>query len=203
MSSKLQNHKRWEYSKQMWYKKYHIAVDIGYQSRYGTIRLPSSDDYVEYRCRQRCTNRGIVTTVYTNNEEYADKLASFFGNKVIKLRSPASDEQLESLQSSHHVEYRDTLYHRKYRYKVHTRRNYKLGFNREFWFDRCSEVTNWINENFKDSRTQQPSGWYYPVLPFQAIEVPFLYTNDDATLMLYKMAFGSEFFIEVTEAFIP
>lgn len=200
----LQKHSKWEYSKQVWYKKYHIAIDIGYQSRYGNIRLPNpNDDTANYRSRQRYSRKGIVTTVYTDSEQYAKQVLNYYKNKIVRLRSPSGDEHLEALQNDHNIESRDTLYHGKYRFKVHTYKNFKHGFDRDTWTERCIEVNKWIDDNFKKSRTQRQFAWFYPYIGSSYEDVKFIYTNDESTLMLYKMAFGNYFNISVTEAFIP
>ena len=105
------------------------------------------------------------------------------------------------------VDIRDKLYHGRYKFKVHTYKRYKHGFDRDFWNQRCTETNEWIKDNFKKSRTLQQTAWnahyaYMYGYPVYA-DVMHVYTNDEMTLMLYKMAFGAEFHIEITRAFTP
>ena len=98
MWQKLQQNKNWQYSTQVWYNKYHTAIEIGYQSRYHPIRLPPCTDLdVSFRSRQRYTKKGIITTVYTDSVEYAQKVIDFYKNKIISVRSPINQEHLDIL----------------------------------------------------------------------------------------------------------
>lgn len=207
MFQQLQKYDNWEYSSKVWYEKYHIAIEIGYASRAGLVRIPTIPLDVECRTRARRTNKGVITTVYTDNVDYALDVITSHPGRIISIRSPINESHLETLQQpDRRVEVRDSLYHGCYRFKVHTLKNYKRGFDRLFWHEKCQEINQWIDENFTDSRTQRQVGWgFFSWSQWGNLhdDVKFVYTNDELQLMLYKMAFGNDFHIEITHAFMP
>lgn len=202
MNLSLKQHSKWEHSTQVWYNKYHTCIDLGPFARYNSISLRGLPG--DYRERQRHTSRGVIMSVYTSDDHTIQEIIDRFPNRINKIRSPINETHLEALQKDGVlVEIRHALYYGKYKFKIHTLKKYSHGFDREMWNTKCAETNAWIKENFKDSRTQRPSSWTYAYFGMTYSDVTHLYTNDEMSLMLYKMAYGDTFHIEITQAFTP
>lgn len=209
MFQQLQTHSAWKYSSNVWYEKYHTAIELGYTSRTGILRIPNITDDALCRTRIRRTRKGVVTTVYTDSVEYALSVIQYHPNRILSIRSPINESHYNAIKDTTKlVDVRDALYYQQYRFKVHTLKNYKKGFSRDFWCDKCEEANQWIDENFgANSRLQRQASWFmYYAGSFGGTnyeDVKYVYTNDELSLMLYKMAFGDDFHIEITHAFTP
>lgn len=205
MTPNLLKHKNWEYSTKLWYGEYHTCIEIGPFSRYPTTSLvPVGIISARHRERSRYTTRGVVVSIYTSDTRFAEEIIYFNQNRIRSVKTPFNQSHLDILNdTSIKVEIRDKLYYSKYKFKVHTLKNYSYGFNRESWNEKCRSVNTWIQNTFSDSRTQAQTNWTYNYFGMEYVDVMYIYTNDEPSLMLYKMAYGDDFHIEITRAFTP
>lgn len=203
MTPNLLKHDKWEYSTKLWYDEYHTCVEIGPFARYpNTSLVPAGIICARHRERSRFTTRGIIVSIYTSDTTFAEEIINFNRNRIRAVKTPINQAHLDALKdASMKVEIRDSLFYGRYKFKVHTLKNYSYGFDRDLWNTRCIEVNEWIKDNFKDSRTQRQSNWTYAYFGMKYVDVTHIYTNDEPSLMLYKMAYGDHFHIDITQAF--
>lgn len=205
MTPNLLKHNKWQYSTQLWYGEYHNCIEIGPFARYPTMSLvPVGINAAKHRERSRYTSRGVVVSVYTSDNQFAEEVIYFNQNRIRAVKTPLNQSHLDALlDGSIKIEMRDKLYYNKYKFKVHTLKNYSYGFNRDIWNEKCRSVNDWIGDTFTDTRTNAQSSWTYQYFGMEYVDVRHIYTNDEMSLMLYKMAYGDDFHIEITRAFTP
>jgi hypothetical protein len=198
----LQKHSEWSYTQKLWYEKYHSRIVLGPYSRYNKVKFPPL--YFDFRERQVSTSKGILTSIYTNDESLLKDLASKY-TKIHSISTPINKEHCEILNdSSKDVEIRNKLYHNKYRIKMYISRNWTKQLTHEYWNMQSLKLIDWMDSTFNDTRYRNQIGTntrFYSMYFKNYVQIPFIYTNDEESIMMMKLMFGDEFRYYMTYAY--
>lgn len=213
MSMKI-NHPQWKPSSQLFYSKYHTAIKLGYFSANSKPELPSR--YEDYRTVRRFlpidNQYQIVTTVYTSDQNIIDYILQdrFYSRKVLSILGPINQEHIDQMSSKDwKVVVRDTLWYKKYKYKVNSWSNWRNQPND----DQYDDIIKFCYTQFEDSRVVNNYGGGY--LHSQSFytsnlypsslrrprpyshSIPMVYTNNQEQIFLFKIAYSDILHINI------
>ena len=176
-------------SEKLYYDKYNSKIIIGPLSNYNDIAIEAPHrSKSSFIFNTESKEYDIYTTVYTSDLNLLWGLSQKFNFNSIS--TPINDHHLDIIDASkkNKILVRKNLWYRKYRYRC-------VGYVPYWKMTRIEEglyeeVTEWIDEVFKDSRK---SFNYSYGRGFT------IYSNDEPSHMLLKIRWGHMFKIEITE----
>lgn len=179
----------WKPSEKLYYDKYNSKIIIGPLSNYNDVAIEAPHrSKSSFIFNTESKEYDIYTTVYTSDLNLLWGLSQKFNFNSIS--TPINDHHLDIIDASkkNKILVRKNLWYRKYRYRC-------VGYVPYWGMTRIEEglyeeVTEWIDEVFKDSRK---SFNYNYGRGFT------IYSNDEPSHMLLKIRWGDMFKIEITE----
>lgn len=216
----LTQHPKWLQSNKLYYGKYECAVTIGPYTQYNAVNLyhyitpnrTASDD-ISHRTRRELkfgyplqaddTNVRFhyQLTVYTSHRGFVDWMVYQSGYPIQSVISPASPDHAKIIQNlDEKTEFRKQLYHGKYKFRVNATRPWRS----ETTDEEMIAAYEWAMAQFNtpDHKILRRAGGYYNYryTGRRMTTIPYIYTNDEASIMLFKMAFYNTLNIKVTKA---
>lgn len=226
MHEEIINHKAWKQSSTGYYSKYIARVVLSGFSFWdygGNIeRLPIDRNFDgEYKKVRKLDRDGLFEfRVYTSNVDLLLWFAKApeLQDHIEEITCPANQSQIDELQKfKDNVLYREKYFFGKYKFRLqpdnywtYQRQNMSKPSN-----EIVLEAINFLKDNFKDSRIQYTNGRYsmmYTRSQFlqtgtissstsltaqRMLNIPTLYTNDEGSLMLYKLKFGADLLFNI------
>lgn len=223
MNPTLTSHPKWSPSLKRFYNKYHSSIKLIDFTWHESFRLPIEWDS-EYRVRRsfgkiKDGNWTREITLYTNNLDLIDFLITepYYAFHIDYMSTPIDQDHLDALQSDFgNVIFRSSPFYKKYYYRVISGLRWGEIPDQE----KVESAVKFIKENFTDYKITYPSGrnylirnsWqtlyaarvYSPgsVKYTKSPKFPCLYTNDEATLMLLKMGYDSDFNLQISKVYV-
>lgn len=204
------NSNKWTPSFKQYYSRYHSSAKFIGKSRGERLNFDSKWDD-EYRIRRSYTYSGLrdgyypALTIYTNNIEMLCELVNdqYYETRLDYITTPRDSEHLNALSSSDQkVIFRSKLFYNKYQYRAIANVNYYRNPPSE---ETVIAATRFVEENFSDSRVVYNNGKVcWPVgyrrnwqtgktfMPSAIPKFPTVYTNDESSLFLLKMSWGTD-----------
>ena len=142
------------------------------------------------------------TRVYTNDQQLIDLLISAFGEKIVKIYSPASQEHSDLLDQTgveNNTIIRDKLYYNKYHYKFSfdslNARGWIFDYKkREYMSSEINRLQKWITENMTDTKCMDNKFSWFGAKNY--------YTADEASLIMLRMITPEEVKMQVTKVLV-
>ena len=214
----LTQHPKWSQSNKLYYGKYECAVTIGPYTQYNGVNLyhyitpnrTASDD-ISHRTRRELKFNYAGTsvddvkfhyklTVYTSHRGFVDWIVYHSGYPIESIVSPANADHAKIMHSlDEKSEFRKQLYHGKYKFRVNATRPWRSNTTGEDMIT----AYKWAIEQFDtpDNKITRRAGGYYNRYTYNSMtSIPYIYTNDEASIMLFKMAFSNTLSIKITRA---
>jgi hypothetical protein len=206
---KYTSHPKFKLSDKYYFGEYFYSVMIDQYKKSQPIENFLLYKDVEYRTRS--DHRHPCLTVYTSDLDFLDWIIENY--KIVKICGPVNDNHLNimiNVSEDHNLVYRKRPYYGEYYFKLDT---WIPWMNRNTIDEnRINEIMEFIS-NLKDSKIchdissrnwylgQHASsvGWFggrnlnwnaYPAFPK-------VYTNDEASLMLFKLMFSNDLTIKI------
>lgn len=216
----LTQHPKWSQSTKLYYGKYECAVTIGPYTQYNAVNLHhyiipnrKAGDDISHRTRRELkfnyAGANVVDdvkfhyklTVYTSHRGFVDWIVYHSGYPIENIVSPANAAHAKIMHSlDEKSEFRKRLYHGKYKFRVNATRPWRSNTTDE----EMATAYKWAMEQFDipDNKiTRRAGGYYnYRYTGRRISTIPYIYTNDEASIMLFKMAFSNTLSIKVTRA---
>lgn len=190
----LQNDPKWKPTPGLWFRKYIYKIEVGpYPSYQQMITVEKPDrQKCSYKYDKAADEYFIYNSIYTSN---VDTLLAFVNNTdYTAVYTPHNEEHAEMLRENkdNKIVIRDSLFYKKYRYKVEVSRNWR-EWNRQDNDKVMKECAAWCVDAFdnEDTMLRRTFGYYS--------DVPFIYTNDIKPVMLLKLAYSDRLIISVSE----
>lgn len=197
------NHPKWKPSSQLFYRKYHTAIKLGYFSYNSKPGLPIN--FKDYRIVRRFIEIDqkfeIVCTIYTSDQKIIDFILndSFYNRHIINLQGPINQQHLDALNNKDYkIVVRDNLWYNKYKYKMHCWANWRNQPSEEQYediqrfcytqFDDSRVVNNFSGYGYSWNRTLWGAG--SPNRSYSR-SIPTIYTNNQEQIFLFKMAYAN------------
>jgi hypothetical protein len=195
------NHQNWKPSNQLFYRKYHTSIKLGYFSYNSKPGLPIR--YKDYRIVRRFIEIDqkweIVCTIYTSDQNIIDFILNddFYNRHIISMQGPINQDHIDALHNKDHkIIIRKNLWYNKYKYKMASWSNWRNQPSEEQYEDifKCCYM------QFKDSRVvHHYSGWHrninfsagFSPVNRRSQNVPIVYTNDQEQIFLFKLAYAN------------
>lgn len=183
----------WKPTKRLWFNKFQYAILLGPFRPPNTISI----DY-PYRSRSKWVfNKDedtyeVLTTVYVDSIDLLKGLINLY--PYTEVYTPMNDQHEEILQDKR-KQIRDKLWHGKYRYKIDlwpTRRPFQQ-YNRTESEIEKQEIIEVLLELFKYDSHVRRANWNWG-------DLPYIYTNNEKSLMLLKLRYSDTLTITITEA---
>jgi len=216
----LTQHPKWVQSNKLYYGKYECAITIGPYTQYNYVNLQhyiipnrkASDD-ISHRTR-RLMNLNFshtqqsddikfhyMLTVYTSHRGFVDWIVYQSGYPIASVVSPANADHAKIMHSlDEKSEFRKRLYHGKYKFRVNATRPWRSNTTDE----EMIAAYDWAMDQFDttDNKILRRAGGYYNYryTGRRMTTIPYIYTNNEAAIMLFKMAFSNTLSIKVTRA---
>lgn len=208
-------HPKWKPSSKLFYRKYHTAIKLGYFSYNSKPGLPHrfEDSYRSVRRFIEVDNQfEIVSTVYTSDQKLINYILNddFYSRHILSIEGPVSQEHIDQLNSKDYkIVIRDNLWYKKYKYKMTAWANWRNQPTDEQYED----ILKFCYTQFEDSRVVNSYGgyglyssfwsqhrsnmWGITNRPAYGNSVPTVYTNDQAQIFLFKMAYANILNIDI------
>ena len=210
MTPTIVNSSKWTPSFKRYYSLYHSSAKFVGKMRGERLSFDSKWDD-EYRIRRSYHYNGLhdgycpEITIYTNNLEMLCELINdpYYENRLDYITTPRDTEHLNALSSSdERIIFRSKLFYNTYRYRAIANVNYYRNAPEA---DTVKQAVKFVDENFVDSRIVYNNGRvYWPngfrrnwltgnvATPKSIPKFPTVYTNDESSLFLLKMSWGTE-----------
>lgn len=159
------------------------------------VPLSTTNEKYDFRTYERWSNGGIVISVYCSNYTLAETLCDEYSDKILRIRTPMN-EQHELTLGDTNVVVRQKLFYGKYKFKVDTFRDWKQTSTLD-WNNTSKEIIDWVDTHFDNNSRLRSQDYYYGLYHTEK-SPPFIYTNDEQTLMVYKLSFGSKAIINIS-----
>jgi len=199
----LRDHVKWAPVKKAYYNKYHNVVRLKV-TRSARVKIPTTyTANIDYRVVDRYEaievhNTAAITTsiysVYTNSLELMDYLICNYDSQVEGVESPYNNKHIEYLNDPHrNIIYRDTPWYKTYHHKLNIFESWRTSTPRPDH----REVLLTLQKLF----TQSDSRWSGQVRDYtndfswlrsRYFSYPIIYTNNEPSIMLFKLHHGSE-----------
>lgn len=193
-------HPKWSPSDKFYYGKFNSQITVG-PTEYDAVALAdySNGSYRKIQNYVFCDAKmeyEIFTTVYTSDTDLIQHLMDNY--LVVAISSPANDTHQNILEDVHtHTALRDKLYYHKYQFRLVIWRNHRMEVNasdfaeanirlRELFSEDSKFLGGWVNLNYQ---------------PFTH-DLPTVFTNDEASIMMFKIQFGNKFRLHITKAYV-
>jgi hypothetical protein len=222
MDKNITSHPAWRLSHKGYYGKYVAKITLGGLSFYDfggnveRLTLPNLFDNQYKKVRQLAHALGSFEfRVYTNSEKLINYLIDRpeYQIYIKEICTPKNLEQRqELLKFDENVLYRDSLFYKKYKFRVKPISNYLYRRNKRSMPSNeiLQEAADVIHDTFTDSRIVYTNGrfdisylknnsWPYHVTaaPNRTVNLPTFYTNDEASIMLYKLRYQSDLLFDI------
>lgn len=199
----LQQNSKWKASSKYWYQRYFCRIVLSPVHSWDRSSIKYLKDTYPVRTKRRYDHdlKAEVVTVYTNDLDCVDYALKCIPN-VSEINTPVGDEHITYLQSLPYWDHRNTPYYGKYHYKITSfpKNASKWGFqnNHQSYAD-IEKFLAWCNLTFKgNGRIRQQNygniySYYYCC--------PYIYTDDEASIMMLKLNWGDKFKFTVEQVF--
>lgn len=218
--TKLIERPEWQPSEKLYYDKYECNVRLGPYDDRSSFKLKpylaSVTEDIDYRSRKTTLYdwpsrydmiKGYddmkfihYMNIYTNHHGFVNYLAD--SHVVEYIKSPASNEHADVMRNLDAKEiFKNKPFYGKYTFKVDAYRTYHHSTTDYDVLEAC----DWAAENFDTDVTKFTNrmGYAWSRTSFGGISriphIPFIYTNDESSIMLFKLAFGDKFRVEITK----
>lgn len=186
---------KWKPSDKLWYNKFCYSVLLG---PFNPDNLLGIDRPYRTRCTwipEKKPGEGytVLVRVYLDDIKMVKGLISKY--PYIEVQSPMNKQHEDILTDKKSI-IREKLWHGKYKYRLET---FKSFYWSRFTLSSSKdgqdviEARRMIIDLFGKNSHIRSANWSQD-------DVPFVYTNDERSLMLYKMRFMESFRIIITEA---
>lgn len=204
----LQSHSSWSPIKLLYYKKY--ANVIRYISDKYTVSLPSefastfrmvNRRHYDYSDPNYLKNKTRLVSIYTNNNDLIDYLIE--NENPVSIESPRNEKHYTYISDPDRtIIYRDTPWYKQYHNKI----DIYATFSRPITTDDIIDIHKTAYELFKDGKWSNKEyikrmidrGTFRPTRSFYYSTVPTIYTNDEMSIMIFKMMHSDKFKMRVT-----
>jgi hypothetical protein len=182
---------KWKPSQSYWFNKYTCCITLGPFKKSRTVFTAAPPN------RSRCTylfddnkrEYQIYSKIYTSDLELIKGLMNMY--PYIEVMTPMNEAH-ELYLTQERFCIREKQWYGQYKYKVDSWIPWLARHNKEE--TPIEEINKFIDNNFQgEARIRRSFGWGYN-------NVPYLYTNNEGAIMLYKLMFGNVLNITVTEA---
>jgi len=198
------DHNNWKPTTKLYYGKYHTAFKVGPFPYHSPAYIPKHLDGVRI-VSHHVHGSKITNTIYTNNQEVIDYILSdaYLRMHIQSVVGVINQEHYEYLRDKdRQLILRENLWYSKYKHKMSVWKTYK---HVNTTTEDAERALDFIYETFddKESRTNGHFGaQYYNVTPYANmanswITMPTIFTNNEAGIFLFKMAFNEKFTIKV------
>ena len=188
----LQNDSKWKPAKGLWFRKYVYKIEL----------LPNSEQSVsvekphrqkqQYKFNPETQEYDVYNTIYTEDTDFLVLLLNNFDYSAVYTPINEEHERLLKTSKDNKIIIRDSLYYKKYRYRVEVIENWRNRVaNQESLLRECYEF---IKKTF-----DKESSKYKHSYGFYRYSLPFIYTNDLHSVMLLKLAYNESLRIMVSE----
>lgn len=191
----FRKHKSWHPTKKLYYKQYSFVIRIGAMLRGHDVVVPT--EFSEYRRVDR--EDGLTYTqppaftrtcsIYTNDLRLIEYLLSTYNELILVLESPYNEQHAEYLNDpNRNIIYRDKPWYHKYHHKLNVYESWRQSnkpnpalviatFQELFQ----SADSKWAGQGKEPMQFYHSSRWF---------SYPTIYTNNEASIMLFKLAHG-------------
>lgn len=198
------SHEKYTPSDKIYFGKYIFRVEFDRQENQPYYNYEKFiDPDVDYR--KKTDWRSTVTTIYTSDTNFLNWLLKEF--QIVKLSSPQDSHHKEILSSvvdDINLVFRKQPYYGKYYFKLDcwvpwTNRN-------NIDYGRADEITHFMFD-LKESKITHDimsRRWYYGASAPNSVfnyypSFPKVYTNDEPSLMLFKLMFSNDLTIKISK----
>lgn len=201
MYTTLRQNPKWKPTNKLWYSKYHCSIKLG----------PFDNDrhapLIERPHRQSNSYGQIDgkfaimwTTIYTTDVKLLEGLTKLYPYE--EVHTPMNEKHATHLlDGDHTMAIRQSQWYNRYRYKLECSTWRTWSWGKKTDEQDLAHADKFIKESFtrKDSRFRVSEGWH-GYNHDAKIRLPTIYTNDEASLMLFKLTFSKAIPICITEA---
>lgn len=192
-------HPSWQPSDKLYYGKFNSQITVG-PTEYNAVTISghSADCYRKVQQFVFCNSLRryqIFTTVYTSD---ADLLQTMVDNYHVKsLQTPANDNHQQLIEDVVvKKELRKTLYFRKFQFRMVVWGNIRANFTHD---DYVSLRLRIIDGFSGEAMLRGLNSNQYTIYPD---ELPTVFTNNEAEIMMLKLAYGDRFRFQITKAYV-
>jgi len=185
---------KWKPSNKLWYDKFYYSVLLGPFS-------PENIVHIDKPYRTRCTwipkkefgtGYSVLVRVYLDDIKMVKGLISKYPYQ--EVQTPMNEKHLDILNDKK-SQIRERLWHGKYKYRLEVFKNIWWSpspiYNEKK--EDVVEVRKTILDLFGKSSHIRSANWSFS-------DIPYVYTNDERSLMLFKMRYMESFRVIITEA---
>ena len=187
----------WKPTERLWYNKFNSAIVIG---PFDDCKSAVLTDISE-KCKNRWTwtfnpetkQYRIFSKIFTSDQVFLRGLMNTFN--YTEVQTPMNNFHAETLEANT-ICIRKTPWYGKYRYKVY---NY-IPWNRknEFTKEDGKQMKSFVEDNFSDKESRiRTTNYSYDYSDWRSL--PYIYTNNEGAVMMFKMAFNDKVDITITE----
>lgn len=198
MYTNLRKNPKWKPTKKLWYSKYTCSIKLG------PFNIPGIYAPIVERPNRQSNSYGMIdgkfsimwTTIYTTDVTLLEGLTKLFDYE--EIHTPMNEKHATHLlDGDHTMAIRQSKWYSKYRYKLECSSWRRWG--QKSLDSDLEHADKFIKESFTKtkSRFRASEGYYYND---SKIKLPIIYTNDEASLMLFKLTFNKTIPITITEA---
>jgi len=187
-------------------------------------RYDLDNDYSQYDSYEEAITK-FYCFLYTNDEGLLDYASNSL--EVIEFRTPINEQHTDVLENLNvHEEFRETKFFDKFTYRIDSWPTLGIrGTRKRALSDNDKrKAYEWVMECFAgdDHHLRQRSSWMRHPFNYQQYHsrkntigigqvqhtsaptlIPFIYTNDESKLFLFKMAYAGSYSIIVTKIITP
>ena len=186
------NHKLWKPSSKLFYGKYHTSIKLGLFPSHAPAFIPKSfSGFRVVNTSSQCWTK-ITSKIYTNNQEVIDYVMddAYLNMHVLEVTGPVNEQHYKFMKEKDRtVCIRDKLWFGKFQHKMSVFKTFKnIGT-----VDEARDAYEFIKNEFTgdsrlSGRSQFRTSW---------VSLPSIFTNDEAAIFLFKMAYSQKFTIKV------
>ena len=198
MYTNLRKNPKWKPTNKLWYSKYTCSIKLGPFDEVGKYAPMIERPHRQSNSYGRIDGKFSImwTTIYTTDSKLLEGLTNLYPYE--EVHTPMNQKHATHLlDGDHTMAIRQSQWYNQYRYKLEC-----SSWRR--WGEKTDEkdlahADKFIKESFtrKDSRFRASEAWHYGDAK---IKLPIIYTNDEASLMLFKLTFSKAIPICITEA---
>ena len=194
----------WSPSNKLYYGKFHSQITVG-PTAYEAVDV-SKFDNISYRRIQNYIFSDallayeVFTTVYTSNADLIQHLLDNY--QLVSILTPANDNHQQLIENVHtHTVLRETLYYRKYQFRVVVWCNHRAQVSALDF----AEINSRVKEVFCGDSRLLGTRWgdtYSTYIMYEIQHIPTIFTNDEAGIMMLKLSYGDKFRFQITKAYV-
>ena len=188
----------WKPSLRLSYNKFTSSITLGpFAKASGCVTTdhPSCKDRWRWVFNEKRDKYDIYTKIFTSDIQFIKGLMQLY--PYTEVQTPMNEYHNEVLlQGPEKISIRPTLWHKKYKYRVES---YVSFYNKnKITQDTYYKVCEFIDENFKGNSYIRNTNYGGSWNSYNTI--PYVYTNNEGAIMLFKMMFNNIMNVTVTEA---